>query len=340
MLNQDPLISVIIISHLRKKFIKIAFDSAINQSLSRDYYEVIVIKNFIDRDIDSYIENNGGKNVYTDAQPLGDKCLIGTENSNGKILVFLEDDDLLVYEKLQRILEAFEMENVVYFHNNHSLINQDGRIIDGHMFPEVKKVMTLKLDSTSYKEIGWILRHGGSFNLSSIAVKSSILINHLSYLKGMNVAVDNFMFYIALASNGYLRMDSQILTLYRLHGENSSLPADNDTNFLLTRAKDFLESDIYGYSSIFDAVNDPFIRHVVQCRILAPKINMHIIDKSSAFIAASDYGEALKCGIRMKNKEILILLVVDLFSRRYKYIGRYLYGQYLRRRSDSLSMKI
>ena len=334
MLNQDPLISVIIISHLRKKFIKIAFDSAVNQSLSRDYYEIIVIKNFIDEEIDSYIERNGGKNIYTDAKPLGDKCLIGTENSRGKILVFLEDDDLLVYEKLQRILEAFEMENVVYFHNNHSIINRDGKIIEGQMFPEVKKVLTLKLDSASYKEIGWILRHGGSFNLSSIAVKSSILINHLSYLKGMNVAVDNFMFYIALASNGHLRIDSQKLTLYRLHGENNSLPADKNTNFLLTRAKDFLESDIYGYCSIFDAVNDPFIRHVVQCRILAPKINVHIIDKNSVFITPSDYGKALRCGIRMRNTEILALIFVDLFLSKYGYLGKNLYSKYLKRKAN------
>lgn len=340
MLSQDPIISVIIISHLRKKFIKIAFDSVVNQSLHRDYYEIIVVKNFIDDEIDSYIENNGGKNIYTDAQPLGDKCLIGTENSNGNILVFLEDDDLLTYEKLQRVMEAFEMQDVVYYHNNHSLVNQDGRIINGGMFPEVKNVITIKLDSARSKDIGWILRHGGSFNLSSIAVKSSILLNHLSYLRGMNVAVDNFMFYVALASNGYLRIDSQKLTFYRLHGENSSLPADQDTDSLLTRAMDFLESDIYGYSSILNTVNDPFIQHIVQCRILAPKLNMHIIDRKSEFIIASDYREALKCGIRMRNTEILTLVVVDLFSMKYRNIGRCLYGQYLRRRSNLLTKKV
>jgi glycosyltransferase involved in cell wall biosynthesis len=339
-LNQPPLISVIIISYLRKNFIKIAFDSAVNQSLSRDYYEIIVIKNFIDEEIDNYIEGNGGKNIYTDAQPLGDKCVIGIENSKGKILVFLEDDDILLYEKLQKIMEAFGMKNVVYFHNNHFLINQDGRIVDGSMFPQVKKNTTIEIEKASYKDIGQILRHGGSFNLSSIAIRSSILQNSLSYLKGMNVAVDNFMFYLAIASKGCLIIDSQKLTSYRLHGENSSIPADKDTNSLLIRAMDFLKSDIYGYTSILNAINDPFIRQVVQCRILAPKMNMHIIDKSSAFITASDYGEALKCGIRMRNKEILILLLVDLFSRRYKYIGRHIYGRYLRRRSDLLSMKI
>lgn len=339
-LKQNRIISVIIISHQRKKFIKIAINSVLKQSLHRKYYEIIVVKNFIDEDIDSFIEYNGGKNIYTDAQTLGDKCVLGIENSNGNILVFLEDDDIFAYEKLQKVLEVFEMQDVVYFHNNHFLINHDGRVINDSLFPDMKSTRIFKLDNTCDRNIGWILKHGGSFNLSSIAVRSNILLNHLSYLKGMNVAVDNFMFYVALASKSNLRIDAKKLTLYRIHGENSSFPADQDTNLLLSRAKDFLESDIYGYKAIYNSVSDQIIKHLVQCRIFAPMLNLHVIDIKSESLTMGDYKEALKCGIKMRNIEIIILIIVDLFSMRYKNIGRYLYIHYLRRMSKLISKKI
>jgi glycosyltransferase involved in cell wall biosynthesis len=44
--NRKPYISVIITAHNRKEFLKEAIQSALNQTLERSNYEILVIKNF------------------------------------------------------------------------------------------------------------------------------------------------------------------------------------------------------------------------------------------------------------------------------------------------------
>jgi glycosyltransferase involved in cell wall biosynthesis len=52
------MISVIIIAYNRKRYIINAINSALNQTLSKDKYEIIVIKNFNDNVIDKFIGDN------------------------------------------------------------------------------------------------------------------------------------------------------------------------------------------------------------------------------------------------------------------------------------------
>ncbi len=56
---ENPFISVIITAYNRKEFILEALQSAVNQTLKRDKYEIICIKNFKDAKIDRYIKDNG-----------------------------------------------------------------------------------------------------------------------------------------------------------------------------------------------------------------------------------------------------------------------------------------
>ncbi|MGC9126572.1 MAG: glycosyltransferase, partial [Thermoplasmata archaeon] len=63
--NRKPYISVIITAHNRKEFLKEAIQSALNQTLERSNYEILVIKNFKDEEIDRIIEQNGIRNIFT-----------------------------------------------------------------------------------------------------------------------------------------------------------------------------------------------------------------------------------------------------------------------------------
>ena len=61
----DPFISVIILAYTRKDFLFDAIKSAINQTLNRNLYEIIVIKNFQDETIDDFIRDNGITSVLS-----------------------------------------------------------------------------------------------------------------------------------------------------------------------------------------------------------------------------------------------------------------------------------
>ena len=52
-----PFISVIITAHNRKEFLLEAVNSALNQTLPKDEYEIIVVKNF--QDFDDILTNLG-----------------------------------------------------------------------------------------------------------------------------------------------------------------------------------------------------------------------------------------------------------------------------------------
>ncbi|MCL5017733.1 MAG: glycosyltransferase family 2 protein [Candidatus Parvarchaeota archaeon] len=49
----DEVITVIIAAYGRRTFLKEAIASALDQTLPRSKYEIVVIKNFRDKDIDS-----------------------------------------------------------------------------------------------------------------------------------------------------------------------------------------------------------------------------------------------------------------------------------------------
>jgi len=110
-------ISVIIIAYDRKIFLKDAIKSVLNQSLDRNLYEIITVKNFKDKDIDDFIDQNGLLNIFSEDNTILGKFLEGITKSKGDIIAFLEDDDRFHKDKLKIVNEIFSDEDVVYYHN-------------------------------------------------------------------------------------------------------------------------------------------------------------------------------------------------------------------------------
>jgi glycosyltransferase involved in cell wall biosynthesis len=52
----DPLISVIIVAYNRREFIRETVKSVANQTLPKDEYELIVVKNFEDAYVDDVVK--------------------------------------------------------------------------------------------------------------------------------------------------------------------------------------------------------------------------------------------------------------------------------------------
>ena len=86
-------ITVIITAYDRKKFILNAVKSVLNQKIQEGNYELIVVKNYNDRTIDSFLDKNGIKNIYSPDKSLGGKLNQAIKISTGEIIAFLEDDE-------------------------------------------------------------------------------------------------------------------------------------------------------------------------------------------------------------------------------------------------------
>jgi len=91
-----PFISVIIMAYNRKEFLLNAIKSALNQTLSKDKYEIIVVKNFNDEIIDKFIDENNIINIYSDEKATSRQIVDAMKIARGDVISFLDDDDEFV----------------------------------------------------------------------------------------------------------------------------------------------------------------------------------------------------------------------------------------------------
>jgi glycosyltransferase involved in cell wall biosynthesis len=215
MLNK-PEISVIITAYNRKKYLKEAISSALNQSFPRDNYEVIVVKNFYDEDVDNFIRENNVKSIYTEEEGLGGKLKLGIEQSSGEVICFLEDDDKFHEDKLRKVHDSFEKyKDLAFYHNNRIVIDENGNVISK---PEPWGEEYIdRYDKSVYNSL--IKRTWA--NSSSICVRRDLV--DLQELGQIDVAVDTYFFYKALINKAPLLLDHTPLTYYRVHSGNTSL---------------------------------------------------------------------------------------------------------------------
>ncbi|MGC8615393.1 MAG: glycosyltransferase family 2 protein, partial [Thermoprotei archaeon] len=89
----SPYISIIVTAYNRKKYLLSAVKSVLDQTLPRDHYEVIVIKNFRDDFIDSKLKEWGVTNLYSESVGLGAKIYEALQVARGDVISFLDDDD-------------------------------------------------------------------------------------------------------------------------------------------------------------------------------------------------------------------------------------------------------
>lgn len=186
-------ISVIITAYNRKEFLLGAIKSVLNQTLSKDKYEIIVVKNYNDDEIDEFISKNNIKSILSNNKLV---ILDGIKYSRGNILSFLEDDDLFLNNRLEYVYNLFNNNNnLVYYHNKAQFINKDNKNI-----------------KNMYKE--------PDFNVSCISIKKEIInINNFAKIYS---SADTFMYLSALESNKKIISNKSILSCYRVHNSLSN----------------------------------------------------------------------------------------------------------------------
>jgi len=198
-----PYISVIIIAYNRREFLLKAIKSVINQTLDKQYYEIIVIKNYNDGKIDDFINKNNIINIFSSDNSIVGKIDDAIKISNGDIISFLEDDDLFFENKLEIVYKEFKKDmNIVYYHNLCVPINKNGETINMNH-------INTRLD----------------FNLSSISIKKSIVKIHNA--DQINGAPDSLMYLCALESDKKIIEGKEKLTYYMYHNSASVTACKN-----------------------------------------------------------------------------------------------------------------
>lgn len=211
------LISVIVIAHDRKNFILYAINSIFHQTLERSKYEVIVVKNFKDDVIDEVIYSYGYTNLFTTKVNLGDKLIMGLQNSSGDIITFLEDDDVFFKDRLRVILSIFSDSSINYFHNVFIECDIDLRPVLKQKFPQINHTNIVCESKFNSRFLNWAISHSIQSNLSSIAIKRSVFESIIEILKASNGGEDLSIFLQCCRISGCIFMSSIPLTHVRIH---------------------------------------------------------------------------------------------------------------------------
>jgi hypothetical protein len=233
----QPYISVIVTAYNRRRYLPFALRSLEAQTLPRDKFEVIVVKNFDDKDSDDIISRNGWKEVYNDESYQGKFYLAGLEEVSGEVVTFLDDDDVYVPERLEAIYKAFtSYDRLVYFHNSWAVIDENGNVLErpppflsisknlvggSPIVIDVDRLRGLaKRYNVSVADLVLKVRVEADFNSSSVAVRRPVLEPHVQLLKRLPIGIDGFVFVSSLKAGGLMYFTDERLTLYRVHGES------------------------------------------------------------------------------------------------------------------------
>ena len=221
-----PLISIIVIAHDRRKFLKYALASISNQTTNKELYEVLVVKNFEDDEIDAYSKEHAFKSVITSAASASDKIMVGYNHATGDIIGFLEDDDLYYPNRIERVLNVFQTyKRLWYYHNEHKVIGKNyeqNLTANSESEKLTAEGLTIIRNMPDYITLHHLVRRRVDFNISSICIRKEALKWALSTFGGNFFGTDMYLFFTSTVSHYEIGIDNTKLTKYRVHEENAS----------------------------------------------------------------------------------------------------------------------
>jgi len=231
-----PFISVIVTAYRRRQYLYNALLSVKAQTLPKDKYEVVVVKDFEDPKVDGLIKEMGWKDVYSDEEYQGRMYLNGLKEADGDVIAFLDDDDIYEPGKLEYVYNVFSQNpDVGYLQHSYRVVDanyRDKPMLEREAPRNLVPRGELKLtwdEVSKYRLYGYldpILYVFGTYRLyadrnsTSIAVRRELLDRHKDLLNGLPYEIDNFLFAAAIADRVPMFFSDARLSLWTFHGGN------------------------------------------------------------------------------------------------------------------------
>jgi len=256
----DPLISVIIDTYNYGIYIEDAIASAINQTLPRESYEIIVVDDgstddtrqrvakYLPGIIYHYKENGGQASAFN----------AGLSLARGEFIAFLDADDYWEPEKLSIVLEKFRNEqyvDVVY----HTLCLVDESRRKRGIFPQWFDQVIKDKPVENYRN--WLTAICSA--TSGITWRKSALLKLCPIPEEYRICADGYLMVGAPLVAREFGLIDMPLALYRIHGENCFSTFDSSGDLMQVKSH-----EISAY------YNRLFVEHLT---LLADKFNFQDI---------------------------------------------------------------
>lgn len=208
-------ISVIITAYNRREFVGKAIRSVMQQTLAKECYEIIVIKNFRDDSICDLAESGEIVVIDSNSDTLGEFLLAGIRKARGEVICFLDDDDIYSETKLEQVRFVFQKyTKVAFLHNAYKYFT--GSTCNDEQTSPTSLISTFGMANCTVPQM---IRNAdiASRNLSSISIRLAPLSRYLSLIGTLPASPDSFVFLAAFESGMDLAITPNVLTHYRIH---------------------------------------------------------------------------------------------------------------------------
>ncbi len=225
----EPFFTVLVTAHdpSRKQYLIQALQSALDQDFEEDY-EIILVKDYMDEQVDSFVNMHRLISIYTHEKFIGPKLKLGCERAQGKYIAFLEDDDLFEKNKLSQIHFVLNQGNqITLLKHDVNLIGSVGESLpnedfeDFYYFPRsnyIDKTFNIADSIEDYFKLASIF-----VNPSTMVCKKDCLIDNLSICGKIQLIPDLFIFACFLTSTGNAKFIVEKLGSYRIHESTANL---------------------------------------------------------------------------------------------------------------------
>ena len=303
---------MVIIAHDRKEFILEAIKSIEDQTADKSKFEVIVIKKFVDEEIDKVIDSFGFTNIFTEENSLSMKIIKAAQNCKSDFISFIEDDDLFTKTKIDDLFNIFlKYPNVSYIHNAYTTIDYNGNKRGFSLGLVPKSDIIVNIEKVTYHKIVKILKYNPDFNLSSITIRKSIIDETIEALSSVEYSIDVFMFLSALNSKkGIIYIGKEPLTLYRYYRKKgiAIVPENGKSK---TSMIEYIKAQYSTEQTLISNFQEEKVNKLLLSKISEDKFKLVLLDNDfpDKLRAADFFSLLLFALVTMKLYKVQILLI-------------------------------
>ncbi len=312
-------VSVVITAHNRKKYLLEAVNSVLHQVNPGVEIEIVVVKNFVDDKIDSFLMNSGAVNIYTDEESFGGKLSLGIDASSGNIICFLDDDDMFNPVKIGLIRKIFdENKGLLFVHNDIQIISEETTWNTARATnEEATKFKVYSSEKLSGREWGKILSSRADWYVSCASMDAPFAKSISQIVYQSNRSLDKILFLLGTGKEASFGLCKNRLTMYRKHESITGLKTDvtDFRNRRLKFTKESIENLRRTFKSYIKGVNNLPYNYM----LLKMEGNLAIYDKYRRGKTFRIMTSELKHFIRYGGEEyalLSMLLFLNIFSNR------------------------
>lgn len=248
------IVSIIVPTHNRAKFLKLAVESVLAQTFS-DWELIVVDDGSSDntRQIVESVQDHRLRYLYQESSERSAARNFGVRIAQGKFLVFLDDDDLLRADMIQRALKEFENPEVAVVYSALKLIDEQGQ-----EFPQVP--ICNKAEGNVFRQL--LVE---SFMVHAPLASRECVVDAGSFDEKLTACEDWDLWIRVAAEKREFKVIGEPLVSYRLHDSNTILDLDRmeaSATFVLQRALQKWSTETFEFRE--EALGRLYLRHSIK----------------------------------------------------------------------------